>query len=55
MVTVAADGWQASAAARVDGRAPEGVILMPASLGPGVPPRATAVTVTVQKEAVHAD
>ena len=42
------------------GRAPEGVVLMPASLGPTVPQRATPVTVTVRlteaahKEAVHA-
>ena len=58
-VTLAAGGWQASATARVGerGRAPEGVILMPASLGNPVPPRATPVTVTVaasaEKEAVH--
>jgi len=56
-VTMAAGGWQASVTARVAerGRAPEGVILMPASLGPTVPQRATAVTVSVEKEAVHAD
>ena len=60
-VNLAAGDWQASATARVDGRAPEGVILMPASLGNAVPPRATPVTLTVQpkpaaqKEAVHAD
>jgi anaerobic selenocysteine-containing dehydrogenase len=59
-VTVTAGGWQATAAARVDGRAPEGVLLLPASLGPTVPPRATPVTVTLapteaaEKEAVHA-
>ncbi len=55
-VTVAAGGWQASATARVAerGRAPEGVILMPASLGQIVPQRATPVTVSVEKEAVHA-
>ena len=53
-VTVAAGDWQASLTARVDGRAPQGVILMPASLGPAVPQRATPVTVTVKKEAVHA-
>jgi NADH-quinone oxidoreductase subunit G len=58
-VTVSAGGWQASATARVNGRAPEGVILLPASLGPNVPSGATPVTVTVsqqaaaQKEAVH--
>jgi NADH-quinone oxidoreductase subunit G len=62
-VTLAAGDWQASATARVDGRAPEGVILMPASLGNPVPPRATPVTLTVQpkqaaqneREAVHAN
>jgi NADH-quinone oxidoreductase subunit G len=63
-VNLAADDWQASATARVAerGRAPEGVILMPASLGNAVPPRATPVTISVErapasveKEAVHAD
>jgi NADH-quinone oxidoreductase subunit G len=59
-VTVSAGGWQATAKARVDGRAPEGVILMPASLGPSVPRGATPVSVSVQKavaqkEAVHAN
>jgi len=60
-VTVSAGGWQASATARVDGRVPEGVILMPASLGQAVPQGATPVTVSVkqkaaaQKEAIHAN
>jgi hypothetical protein len=59
-VTVSAGSWQATAKARVDGRAPEGVILMPASLGPSVPRGATPVSVSVQKavaqkEAVHAN
>src|SRR5579859_1266819 len=59
-VTLAAGDWQASAQARVGGRAPEGVVLMPAGLGPVVPPRATLVTVSAvkaaaQKEAVHVD
>jgi len=60
-VTLAAGDWQASATARVGGRAPEGVILMPAGLANAAPPRATPVTVSVapasaavEKEAVHA-
>jgi NADH-quinone oxidoreductase subunit G len=47
-LTLAAGNWQAAVTARVDGQAPEGVLLMPASLGPSVPARATPVT--VQKE-----
>jgi NADH-quinone oxidoreductase subunit G len=59
-LTLAAGDWQVSAPARVGGRAPEGVVLMPAGLGPVVPPRATLVTVSAvkaaaQKEAVHVD
>jgi NADH-quinone oxidoreductase subunit G len=46
MVTVTADGTKAQVTARVDGRAPEGVALMPESLGPAVPARATRVTVS---------
>ena len=49
-VTVSDGGaWQAVVTARVDGRAPEGVALMPASLGPAGPARAAKVT--VEKEA----
>ncbi len=47
-VTVSADGMTARVTARVDGRAPEGVVLMPASLGPSVPARATGVTLSRQ-------
>jgi NADH-quinone oxidoreductase subunit G len=46
-VSVEAAGVRASVTARVDGRAPEGVALMPASLGPAVPP--AAVPATIQK------
>ena len=45
-VTVAADGRKAQVTARVDGRAPEGVALMPESLGPGVPARAVKVSIS---------
>jgi hypothetical protein len=48
-VTLAAGDWQVTATARVDGRAPEGVVLMPAGLGPSVPPRAVPVTVTAEQ------
>jgi NADH-quinone oxidoreductase subunit G len=44
-VTVAGDGFSVNVVARVDGRAPAGVALMPASLGPNVPARAVAVTI----------
>ena len=44
-VTVSAGAWQAAVTAHVDGRAPVGVALMPASLGPAVPERATKVTI----------
>jgi NADH-quinone oxidoreductase subunit G len=46
-VSVEAAGVQATVTARVDGRAPEGVALMPAGLGPAVP--AAAVPATIQK------
>jgi anaerobic selenocysteine-containing dehydrogenase len=49
-VNVAAGDWHEAVTARVDGRAPVGVALMPAGLGPAVPERAT--TVTIQKQAV---
>ena len=48
-VSVSAGDWKAEVTARVDGRAPVGVALMPASLGPAVPGRAT--TVNIQKQA----
>jgi NADH-quinone oxidoreductase subunit G len=46
-VHVAQNGTQATVMARVDGRAPEGVALMPESLGAAVP--SAAVRATVQK------
>lgn len=46
-VTVEAAGVRATLTARVDGRAPEGVALMPADLGPAVP--AVAGPATIQK------
>jgi predicted molibdopterin-dependent oxidoreductase YjgC len=45
-VTIALDGMTARVTARVDGRAPEGVVLMPESLGPGVPAGPARVTIT---------
>ncbi len=47
-VTVSADGMTATVAARVAerGRAPEGAVLMPASLGPAAPVKPTRVTVS---------
>ncbi len=46
-VVVAVNGTTATVAARVGGRAPEGVALMPADLGPAVP--AAAASATIQK------
>jgi len=46
-VVVAVNGTQATVAARVSGRAPEGVALMPADLGSATP--AAAVSATIQK------
>ncbi|MCC6188121.1 MAG: NADH-quinone oxidoreductase subunit NuoG [Anaerolineales bacterium] len=46
-VTVEAAGVRVTLTARVDGRAPEGVALMPADLGPAVP--AVAGPATIQK------
>jgi NADH-quinone oxidoreductase subunit G len=45
-VTVTVDGTTARVTARVDGRAPAGIALMPESLGPTVPSRPTSVTIT---------
>jgi NADH-quinone oxidoreductase subunit G len=42
---VSGDGLEATLTARVDGRAPEGVALMPESLGAVVPPASTRATV----------
>jgi NADH-quinone oxidoreductase subunit G len=44
-VVVSGDGLEARVTARVDGRAPAGVALMPASLGPAVPDGALRVSV----------
>jgi NADH-quinone oxidoreductase subunit G len=44
-VVVAGDGLEARVTARVDGRAPAGVALLPASLGPAVPDGAAHVSV----------
>ncbi len=44
-VQVALNGTQATVTARVDGRAPEGVALMPESLGAATPPAAARATV----------
>jgi NADH-quinone oxidoreductase subunit G len=44
-VVVSGEGYTATVAARVDGCAPAGVALLPASLGPKVPPGATRVGV----------
>ena len=46
-VTVAVNGRTATVAARVSGRAPAGVALMPSDLGPAVP--AAAASATIQK------
>ena len=45
-VTVTVDGRTVSVSARVDGRTPEGVVLMPQSLGPKVPARAAPAKIS---------
>jgi len=44
-VTVSAEDFSAQVAARVDGRAPQGMVLMPESLGVNTPAKPVAVTI----------